>query len=680
MERRLLALETLSEQRLNIILLPQIWVHELRNLGDSSSALANLDDCLVPGAWIRVRCIIYSSEDSLTIEAHELVLMGRDSSTRLTHDPSWWRQQIASLADFYLNHLLPGESTPADFGQYRSYLDRNGCVTGDGRQETALLSRLIYGFATAFMLTGNATYLEAAQQGCSYLIDHFSQFEAVDGLVYWFHGVEFDALGEKTVVFASEAGDDLHAIACYEQIYALTGIVQTYRACGDPGLLDICKKTIGFIRKYFQDKSDCRGYYTHIDPLFFSPREEDLGHNRCRKSWNSNGDHVPAYLIQLYLGTKSEEIKDLLVDLQDLLLSRFEPLDGSPFIEERFHENWNSDHAWGWQQNRSVIGHNLKIIWTLLRLDHLNPDARTLSFCKRLAEPLACHGFDRLRGGWFDMMERTSPHHLCWHDRKAWWQQEQAILAFSLLQVAEPSQQRWGALADVSSDFYNSCFLDHDNGGVFFSVTGDGTPWLLGQERLKGSHSMGGYHAFELCFYASLYGNILLRQKEQTLFFKVIPDQIDDGCLNVAPDLMPAGSVEVAIVRINGELWPSFCSQMMTVDLPPGSEPIVVEVTLISSSNQFQLIEEPQASADLRCFLMKGYLSDDVLTVFKQQLESLEGGQTLCLNAVGLMGACGAGLRYLVLLRQGLRHKNKIRIINIPDSLRQQFRDHHLSN
>ncbi len=47
-------------------------------------------------------------------------------------------------------------------------------------------------------------------------------------------------------------------------------------------------------------------------------------------------------------------------------------------------------------------------------------------------------GSDLQRGGWYDVMERPgspgqSLHRFAFHDRKAWWQQEQGILAYLIL-------------------------------------------------------------------------------------------------------------------------------------------------------------------------------------------------------------------------------------------------------
>lgn len=677
LEQRLLMLRTLNNQELTVVLLPQIWAHELVNLGQAAKPLEDLNSALVPGRWVMLRCMIYGSEQTLVLEAQELVLTARDPVERLAHHPSWWRKQIVELADFYLRHLFGSSEQPRlDYSRYRTSLSLDGDALTDGRQESAVLSRLVYGFATAFLMTGKVVYLEAAQAGCGYLAEHFCQRDGANGLTYWVHGLDIQQDGNRTVILASEAGDDFDAIACYEQIYALAGLAQTFRATGDPALLNLCRSTIGFLRAYFRDSGPNGGYFSHIDPLTFNPLDDDLARNRGRKNWNSIGDHIPAYLVQLYLGTKEEEFRLFLLELQDLLLTHFKPNDGSPFIDERFHSDWTPDHSWGWQQNRTVVGHNLKIIWNLLRLHTLHQDERTLPFCKTLIEPVLSHGFDHLRGGWFDMVERSAPHHLCWHDRKAWWQQEQGILALLQLQMLEPNNPRWATYADASIDFYNAWFLDHERGGVFFSVTADGNPWLFGQEGQKGGHSMGGYHAFELCLCASSYGNLVLRQESLSLNFLVTPDRLPNRLLRVAPDLLPSGSARLGSVLIQGEPWFDFNATDLTVSLPAGNESVSVEVRLDPGVVNFELYPHPDIENHdgPLTYGMRGYLCEYYLPIFRHRLEELESGAKLRLDASELTGACEAGLRYLTLLRQHSRHCQTIEIVNMPSSIQQDLR------
>jgi len=45
-------------------------------------------------------------------------------------------------------------------------------------------------------------------------------------------------------------------------------------------------------------------------------------------------------------------------------------------------------------------------------------------------------------------------------------------------------------------------------------------PFLLGTERLKGSHSMSGYHSIELAYLSAVYTNLLNTKQALDLYFK----------------------------------------------------------------------------------------------------------------------------------------------------------------
>src|SRR5262249_50404488 len=220
----------------------------------------------------------------------------------------------------------------------------------------------------------------------------------------------------------------------------------------------------------------------------------------------------------------AEEYARLLEEIFDTIVRYYPDGEHSPFVNERFHEDWGPDQTWGWQQNRAVVGHNLKIAWNLTRMDSLGPKESYAEQSRRIARLMSRVGMDRQRGGWYDALERVlvpgeEYHRFVWHDRKTWWQQEQGILAY-LLRAAvfgDPEDRR---LARESAGFYNAWFLDTDSGGVYFTVLTNGLPFLLGTERGKGSHSMSGYHAFELAYLAAVYTNLLLIREPMDFYFR----------------------------------------------------------------------------------------------------------------------------------------------------------------
>jgi anti-anti-sigma regulatory factor len=214
----------------------------------------------------------------------------------------------------------------------------------------------------------------------------------------------------------------------------------------------------------------------------------------------------------------------------------------------------------------------MKVAWNLLRIHHLKPNGDYVAFARRIAEEMPKWGMDIQRGGLYDMVERYRQpgeefHRLIWHDRKAWWQQEQAILAY-LIMAGSLKDAEYVRYAREFSSFYNAWFPDTDSGGVYFNVLATGIPYLLGTERLKGSHSMSGYHSFELCYLAAVYSNLLVTQQPMDFYFKPKPGALKDNILRVAPDLLPPGSVRIGEVWINGERHTDFDPDALTVRLP----------------------------------------------------------------------------------------------------------------
>jgi mannose/cellobiose epimerase-like protein (N-acyl-D-glucosamine 2-epimerase family) len=373
----------------------------------------------------------------------------------------------------------------------------------------------------------------------------------------------------------------------YEQIYALAGPTQLYRLTGDQRIASDIDGTMRLFRKFFHDDEQ-GGYYSHIDPIQLSPHHESLGHNRSRKNWNSVGDHAPAYLFNLYLATGEERHAAMLEDTFDQIAKHF-PDPGSPFVQERFHQDWSPDREWGWQQDRAVVGHNLKIAWNLMRMTAIRSKPRYGELAEHIARTMPAVGSDLQRGGWYDMEERTLAanqqlHRFSWHDHKTWWQQEQAILAYLIL-AGHTGDAEFIQQARQAATFYNAFFLDHDEGGVFFAVLADGTPYLSGTERYKGSHSMSMYHTAELCYLATVYQRLLLHGEPLTLWFRPRPDGFPDRVLRTAPDALPPGRVRLDWVEIDGKPYSAFDAAAMTVKLPDSASAVTVRAHLVPVDN-----------------------------------------------------------------------------------------------
>jgi mannose/cellobiose epimerase-like protein (N-acyl-D-glucosamine 2-epimerase family) len=548
---------------------------------DATERFAEL---LNPGQHVFAYGVFYPQAGGLKFEVKSMVFPGETVDKYRHEEPDWWINQIRSIADCYLNWQFGYPSNPIDYAEYRTMLKLSGVKQQDNYlQETDTISRLVYGFASAYLMTGEDRFLEAAEKGTEYLREHMRFYDPDEDLVYWYHGIKVSGNREQKLL-TSEFGDDYDAIPAYEQVYALAGPIQTYRITGDPRILKDAEMTVDLFDKFYHD-SEKGGYFSHLDPLTLNPNDESLGRNKGKKNWNSVGDHAPAYLVNLYLATHDEKYAKFLEYTFDTITKYFPDYDNSPFVQEKFNEDWSHDKTWGWQQDRAVVGHNLKISWNLMRMYSLNPKQEYLELAEKIAEITPDVGSDRQRGGWYDVVERTlaegeEQHRFVWHDRKAWWQQEQGILAYMILHGIL-NKEDYLKHARESAAFYNAFFLDHDDGGVYFNVLANGTPFLTGTERFKGSHSMSGYHSTELCYLSAVYTNLLITKQPMDFYFKPYPKSFKDNILYVSPDILPPGSVQIGACEINGEPYSNYDAEKLAVTLPDTDEQVKVKVQII---------------------------------------------------------------------------------------------------
>lgn len=667
-------LKTSDERQFEVKLTASTYAELMRNLEEPYYDCTNqMTSMLVPNRYVYVYGIFYPEAGQNKFEAKHIIFVGRTESEYLFEKPDWWVKQIRSLADFYLKAQF--EDGEIDYRKYRTGIGLVGAKQSSNRQETDTISRLVYGFASAYMLTGEDRYLEAAEKGTGYLREHMRFLDESEGIAYWYHAIDVKPDGSEQKIFSSEFGDDYDAIPAYEQIYALAGPTQTYRLTGEPSIMNDIELTVNLFNRYFLDKSEKGGFFSHIDPITFSPYSQVLGHNRAKKNWNSVGDHAPAYLINLWLATGKQEYAKFLEYTFDTIEKHFPDYEHSPFVQERFYEDWSHDTTWGWQQNRAVVGHNLKIAWNLMRMNHLKPKEQYVALAEKIAELMPTVGSDLQRGGWCDVMERTLDsnekfHRFVWHDRKAWWQQEQAILAYLILagSLGKPEDLR---LARESAAFYNAWFLDYEVGGVYFNVLANGLPYLLGTERGKGSHSMSGYHSFELAYLATVYTNLLITKQPMDLYFKPKPNGFEDNILRVQPDILPPGSVQIGEVWINGQKYHEFDAKNLTVKLPFTQEDLKVRVRILPTQVLFDatLLEVSAGTAKIS---LRGLLDANGIEILQEELRkaTAQPVKRLVLFLQDLECITSAGLRTLIFIKQKLGSDVDIYVVGAQENVK----------
>jgi mannose/cellobiose epimerase-like protein (N-acyl-D-glucosamine 2-epimerase family) len=593
-----------------------------------------------PNRLVVVRGVYQEDGDKRRFSASTVYLLQSQDGNFLFESKNWWLKQIARLADTWLGYLFHNKQTYVidDFKLYQTNLNIIGLPTHDSIQECATLSRLIYGLSSAYLLTGCERFLSAARAGVQYQREIFRCLSNDGKRCFWAFGKQKTDFGYQLIT-PSLNEDDKDTIPLYEQIYALAGLAQYYRITLDWEVLEDIERTIRAFNDFFLDPESEYGenaygdYFSHLDYVTMTWNSEALGHNQARKNWNSIGDHIPAYLVNLILAIEPLPIhahtyedlhtfiaicKKILHTTSSIILEKFPDPDPTvPFVNERFFRNWKPDHSWRWQQDRAVIGHNLKIAWNLTRVanyyyymveraesrkeaeEFKQFATRLMKLADRLAISMAEVGIDLFRSGVFDAVERHPADgtflEFPWNNTKDFWQQEQGILAYLILYGctnANRDQKRdYLQLARELEAFWNLFFLDQDNKGIFFRVTDIGDPVIQGSYGQKGGHSISGYHAFELNYLAHIYNSIYVNKHPFCLYFKP-GTNCRRRSLNVLPDFVQPNVLEVSRISVDGversTLDPdNFRIELSEDEFQFGSETeIVVEFTPVGTKGK----------------------------------------------------------------------------------------------
>lgn len=516
----------------------------------------------------------------------------------------WWITQISRIVDRWLDDLFGSKQSFIinDLALYRTNLNITGAPTDDTIQECATLSRLIYGLSSAYLLTGKSRYLSAATAAVDYQRSLFRNLTHDGRYCIWAFGMRRTVEGQNIYEYSLNP-DDLNTIPLYEQIYDIAGLAQYYRITLDPAVLDDIRRTIAGFDAFYLD-STWAGYFSHLDYATMHPDEPVLGDNRSRKNWNSTGDHIPAYLLNVLLSfdplpdqaTAEDRLflrrcREMLFTLTNLIIKNFpDPDSDIHFVNERFLQDWTPDHGWKWQLDRGIVGHNYKIAWNLCRISNycrfvaarepldamrwLELSARCIETARSIARKIESVGYDQVAGGVFDAMERNPPQPFCqdftWQSTKDFWQQEQAILAYLLLHGAT-RHEHYLDMARESAAFWNLFFLDHDNRGIFFRVTDSGLPYVQGNYGNKAGHAIAGYHMCELNFLAHIYERSYVSREsgqDDTFSLYFNPSATcRQPWLNVLPDCFAPEAIEILAVYVNGELTTAFDAKNFQIPL-----------------------------------------------------------------------------------------------------------------
>jgi hypothetical protein len=622
--------------------------------GSSPSPSALIKKYVQDNQLVMVQGVFQTNRDVTRFDARTVFLLASVKDRYLFEETHWWLTQTARLADQWLDSLF-GDKRSYEVDDwvalYRTDLNILGLPSDNNTQECAVLSRLIYGLSAAYLIVGEDRYRQAAAAAVRFQRDAFRSLSNDSQYCFWAYGRRRGRYGTELLV-PSQSGDDAGSIPLYEQIYALAGLANYYRISLDWEVLEDIRRTVAAFNAFYLDTkregagedpafTGAGGYFSHIDYATMRPDRNANPANNLKKNWNSVGDHIPAYLVNLLIALDPlppdarEDLREtrqiaqeILERTTTLILDKFPDQNPAiPYVNERFLADWKPDHSYSWQQNRAIIGHNFKIAWNLTRVanyyetlaansGHLAGRssssaadqaerykvlaARCMRQADQLGRAMTEVGVDQVRGGCFDAVEREPysseskvgppmPVEFTWLNTKDFWQQEQAILAYLIL-FGHTRDPFYLENARRMEAFWNIAFLDREHRGMYFRVSENGLPIVQGGYEVRGGHSdASGYHCFELNYLAYIYNRAYVALANDTDPVFTMYFRPNEDCrlnsLNVLPDFMPPGSVRIERVLVNGRPRAHTDPNYFQVELQEGDRGATIAVLFSAVSS-----------------------------------------------------------------------------------------------
>lgn len=408
-----------------------------------------------------------------------------------------------------------------------------------------MISRLVYGFSVAYLLSGDEKYLGFAKHGMDYL-EKYGWDKEYGG---WF--TELDAKNRPTVTTK-----DL-----FDETYGNLGPIFYYYVTGSEAALRLVQKTHWLLKENAWDKEN-QGYYAMVN--------RDWSVSDTTKSFNSQIDTATAYLIYYYLMTKDPALLADLKDIGAVAVNRmFDPQTG--YIRERFGREWNYLGSYLGDKDQIDIGHNLKTAWVLLRIYQLTREPKYLDYAEKLSDKLLATAWDNRNHGWYFTKNVERPVRTAQEKSKCWWTQTEGN--FMLLNLYNLTKEtRYLDYFKKNAYFWDTFMVDHRYKEVYsyVSETGNHEPGL------KGDLYKSAYHTMEHALMNYLYLELYVHHKTATLYFYL--SAATEGSKHYVK-IVEDPAVVVKTVQINGANWEKFDAKEGYILMPKG-ERMKVKVVL----------------------------------------------------------------------------------------------------
>ncbi len=276
---------------------------------------------------------------------------------------------------------------------------------GDGRKHLIVQTRSIYGFCTAYRLSGKQEYLDAAAQGAAFFRKYFRDEK---------NGAGCEAPPAMALRSISRRTFMAPPLLC-------TGCPNTIGVSHDGDALQDAVDTYGLVSKYAWDKEH-GALYDDMTP------DWKILHSTKRADTQM---HTMESMSSLYAATGDDRYLQMLTKLVEAVLG---PMHQSGFldvahdcIQERFSADWQTQVD-DMYRDRTIYGHLVEALAGSSRCWGRTSRHRYTAQGQRLIEHALRYGMDLQRGGIYHL---GTPRGEVTITNKIWWPQEELLAMLS---------------------------------------------------------------------------------------------------------------------------------------------------------------------------------------------------------------------------------------------------------
>ncbi|MBI2924300.1 MAG: AGE family epimerase/isomerase [Verrucomicrobia bacterium] len=460
-------------------------------------------------------------------------------------DGEFWREQaLTQIIPHWFDHVRDEQH-----GGFHMNLSRRWEPAPPWDKYPAMISRHVFGFSAAYLLSGEEKYLELARTGVDYLLAHAWDEQ---------YGGWFDSLTESGQPKETSKTVPL-------QLYTDVGLTLYFFVTGDERVLAKVQESVRLRQSRALDK-EFGGYVQAL--------HRDLTVKDWSKSKHSHFGYTSSLLINLAIAPRRPDTLSFAEELMALTTARMiDPehswVRGFPTPLDR---TWRHTPAVVDGHEVVSVGAQLTAALAFLRLHEVTGKDTYRQRGLKLAEQLMRCGWDSARGGWRDQIASAPPHAALGPLTVSWWVQcYGAFLQLHLFHLT--GDKRYLEHFKKMADFWNRHFVDAQFGGVFAAVAPDGAV----QDEKKAFVWKTSYHEMEFGLLNYLYLNLYVNGQPAKLHFHL--RRAKAGAKHFV-SLLEDPAVRISGVSINGQPWPDFDAQERSVTLPAGDVKMVVTLSL----------------------------------------------------------------------------------------------------